>query len=208
MNLNPRKLINPVGRKAKRYQEIITLLDLKPTDRILNVGSGKGYTFETFNKENPIIGIDIFKPENNTIKQKNFTYQQRTTDTLPYKDKEFDAVVCIGVLEHVQPEDAFIKTCQEIQRVGKKYLVLIPDKWTIIEPHYSFPFFHLLPVSIQKKIQEIFNLRYIEDGQNENEYEQIRYLSRKQWKELFPNAQTKVYWHIGPLIKNFIIWGK
>ena len=170
MNLNPRKLINPVNRKAKRYQEIVKLLDLKPTDRILNVGSGKGYTFEAFNKENPIIGTDVFPPEQNIIKQENFSYQQRATDILPFKDKEFDAVVCIGVLEHVQPENTFIKTCQEIQRVGKKYLVLIPDKWTIIEPHYSFPFFHLLPISIQKKIQEIFNLRYIEEGQNGNEY--------------------------------------
>jgi len=109
-------------------------------------------------------------------------------------------------LEHIQPEDSFLKTCEEIQRVGKKYLVVVPNMGTIIEPHYGFPFFHLLDENSQKALQKEFKLKYVEENQDENEYEEIRYLKKKEWQKLFPEAKIKVYMHIGPLVTNLIIW--
>ena len=205
--MNIRSFYNPIKRKKKRYEEIVHLLNLQPHEKILNIGSGKGYTFEEFNKVNPIIGMDVFPEEENIIKQPNFKYIQRTDDVLPFQDKSVDVVVSIGVLEHIQPEDAFLTTCEEIQRVGKKYLVVVPNMGTIIEPHYGFPFFHLLDENSQKALQKEFKLKYVEDNQQENLYEEIRYLRKKEWQKLFPKAQIKTYMHIGPLVTNLIIWG-
>jgi cyclopropane fatty-acyl-phospholipid synthase-like methyltransferase len=204
--MNVRRIYNPVQRKRKRYEEIVHLLNLKPHEKILNIGSGKGYTFEAFNETNPITGMDIFPKEENVISQKNFKYIQRKNDPLPFKDKEFDVVVSIGVLEHIQPEESFLKTCEEIQRVGKKFLVIVPSITTILEPHYGFPFFHLLPLKGQKFLQKNFNLKYIEENQQESDYEYIRYLRKKEWKKLFPSSKIKTYMHIGPLVTNLFIW--
>lgn len=181
-------------------------MNLQDTDKILNLGSGKGYTFEEFNKVNEIVGVDIFPEDGNTIKQGNFKYLQRKEDLLPFEDGEFDVVVSIGVLEHIQPEESFEKTCEEIQRVGKKFLIIVPSLSTIIEPHYGFPFFQHLPVKTQKFLQRKLNLKYIEEEQKASEYEYIRYFSKKEWKRYFPNAKIKTYMHIGPLVTNLIIW--
>ncbi len=203
--MNIRSFYNPVKRKKKRYEEIVRLLDLKPHEKVLNIGSGKGYTFEAFNKVNPILGMDIFLESENEIVQKNFKYTQRTEDILPFADKSVDAVVSIGVLEHILPEDSFLKTCEEIQRVGKKYFVIVPSITTIIEPHYGFPFFHLLDRESQKALQKEFKLKYTEEHQ-EDDFEKIRYLKKKEWQKLFPSANIKTYMHIGPLVTNLFIW--
>jgi cyclopropane fatty-acyl-phospholipid synthase-like methyltransferase len=204
--MNIRSFYNPIKRKKKRYEKIVNLLDLKPNEKILNIGSGKGYTFEAFNTENSIVGMDIFPKSENTINQKNFEYIERTDDMLPFEDNSFDAVISIGVLEHIQPETSFLKTCEEIQRVGKKYLIVVPNITTIIEPHYGFPFFHLLSKKKQEALQKKYNLKYIEENQKESDYEEIRYLKKKEWKKLFPSAKIKTHMHIGPLVTNLFIW--
>jgi ubiquinone/menaquinone biosynthesis C-methylase UbiE len=204
--MNIRSFYNPIKRKKKRYEKIVNLLDLKPNEKILNIGSGKGYTFEAFNTENSIVGMDIFPKSENTINQKNFEYIERTDDMLPFEDNSFDAVISIGVLEHIQPETSFLKTCEEIQRVGKKYLIVVPNITTIIEPHYGFPFFHLLRKKRQEALQKKYNLKYIEENQKESDYEEIRYLKKKEWKRLFPSAKIKTHMHIGPLVTNLFIW--
>jgi len=75
--MNIRSFYNPVKRKKKRYKKIVKLLNLQPHEKVLNIGSGKGYTFEEFNKENPIIGMDVFPENENSIRQANFKYIQR-----------------------------------------------------------------------------------------------------------------------------------
>jgi ubiquinone/menaquinone biosynthesis C-methylase UbiE len=204
--MNLRSLYNPIGRKKKRYKKILQLLEINEADRILNLGSGKGYTFEEFNKKNPIIGMDIFSAEENEIKQKNFQYIQRTDDKLPFKDNDFDAVVSIGVLEHIQPESSFYKTCTEIQRVGKSYVIIVPSFMTLIEPHYSFPFFQHFSENIQKKLNTFFRLKYAEEGQDGGNFEKIRYLKKRDWQKLFPDSRIQTHMHIGPFITNYIIW--
>ncbi|HRI05631.1 MAG TPA: methyltransferase domain-containing protein [Candidatus Dojkabacteria bacterium] len=205
MNLHPRNFYNPVKQKQRRYDKIVELLQLKPTDRVLNVGCGEGLTFEHFNKVNPIVGVDLF--EKSKIEQDNFTYQQIKGDgTLPFKDQEFDAVVCIGVLEHVKPFEALQKTCAEIERVGKKFLILVPDYNTIIEPHYAFPFFQHLPIKIQEWLHGVLNLRLELDKRKDNPYEEINYYPTKKWLSLFKQGNALIHKHIGPFITNLIIW--
>jgi SAM-dependent methyltransferase len=205
--INPREIVNPVGRKRKRYDRIVELLDLKPNETILNIGCGQGFTFENFNKENPITGIDLFPKSK--IHQKNFKYIQRKADKLPFKDNQFDAVVCIGVLEHIHPYETLKTTCDEIQRVGKKFLMLVPNYWTLVEPHYSFPLFQLLPVNTQRKLTETFGLKMPNDEIGKRDryiYEELNYYKRKDWLKFFPGAESEIYFHIGLLITNLIVY--
>ncbi len=206
--MNLRSFYNPIQRKKKRYEKIVQILGIKDSDRVLNLGSGKGYTFEIFNKKNDILGMDIFPKEENLIKQDNFKYLERENDVLPFKDNEFDVVVSIGVLEHVFPESSFKKTCEEIQRVGKRFAVVVPSYWTLIEPHYSFPFFQHFSLKNQRRLNDFFKLKYVEEKQEVCDFEEIRYLKKRDWKKLFPNSNIISYKHIPFFVSNYIIWKK
>lgn len=90
---------------------------------------------------------------------------------LPFKDKEFEHVLCSHTIEHVENPDAFYK---ELQRVGKNVVIVIPplyDLWAI--PNFfqhrwifcSFKKVHInkLPKKIRlpfaKTLQTIFRQR-------------------------------------------------
>ena len=44
--------------RESRYALFIELCDVKPDDRILDVGAGRGGALERFNKTNPIVAVD------------------------------------------------------------------------------------------------------------------------------------------------------
>src|SRR5258708_29879639 len=111
-SMNVRGLINPSSQRQRRYQTIASLLKLGPNETVLSVGCGEGNSFEAFNTTNPICGLDIFEESPITLSDR-FTYVHRTGDDFPFSDRQFDAVVCIGVLEHIFPTSTLIKTAAE-----------------------------------------------------------------------------------------------
>ena len=183
------------------------LVGLKPAHRILDVGSGNGLSFEIFNKENEITGLDL--DAKTSIKRNKFKYVQGDgSDMHMFKNKEFDLVVCVGVFEHVHPYEKMRNMAEEIRRIGKGYVILIPHFWTIIEPHYQVPFWQLYPRSLKMFLTKHFNLgNYYKN--EKGEYEVLNYFRKSGWEKLFPDGEVFSYNHIGPgIIKNFIVFRK
>ncbi|MDA2936460.1 class I SAM-dependent methyltransferase [Patescibacteria group bacterium AH-259-L05] len=54
---------------------------------------------------------------------------------LPFKDKQFDSVLCSHTMEHANNPKAFFK---ELQRVGKDITIVIPPLWDIGAALYFF----------------------------------------------------------------------
>lgn len=108
------------------------------------------------------INADIFKHED----VPNFICIESIYH-LPFKDKEFDRVLCSHTLEHVEDPALFYK---ELTRVGREVTVVIPPLWDIgavfnifehqwiflsfNKEHTSLPRYVRLPISafIQKKL--------------------------------------------------------
>jgi ubiquinone/menaquinone biosynthesis C-methylase UbiE len=123
---------------------------------ILDIGCGYGWCELNFISRGAkkVTGIEIsdedLKTAVNNIKNKNIIFKVGSAINLPFKDHEFDTVVCWEVIEHI-PKDTENKMFKEVYRVlkpkGSFYLstpyknffsnIFDPAWWLIGHRHYS-----------------------------------------------------------------------
>ena len=116
------KLRNPRDRES---------LHIKKTDRVLEVGGGHN----PHPRSNTVVDkfIDTNYHRSGNIKVlKHQTFMQADGENLPFKDKEFDYVICCQVLEHVENPEKFLA---EQFRVAKRGFMETPS----LLGEYLFP---------------------------------------------------------------------
>jgi hypothetical protein len=105
---------------------------------------------------------------------------------LPFRDAAFPVLFCNSVLEHVGPWEDQQQAANEIQRVGKRYFVQVPDRHTPIEPHYLLPFFQYLSEPWQRAVHRWFPISSVpRDG-----FYRVWLLTANQLRRLFPDARV------------------
>ena len=159
--------------------------------KILEVGCGSGKDFISFYDQNDQIeftGVDL---DDYGINQKNFKFLKLDAESLPFKDKEFDLVISLGLLEHIVPIEKLSKIIKEIDRVGKSYVMVVPAVNTILEPHTKGIFWQLKDHNKKKKYK----------------HAPLNYFSDDVWPnfEGFAGAKVKRFWHIPFLVCDLII---
>lgn len=126
-----------------------------------------------------------------------------------FQDKEFDVVFSNSVIEHVGNYEQQQQMASEVLRVGKKYFVQTPNFYFPIEPHFLFPFFQFLPVSLRVLLLKNFDLGWIKKIPDEQECQEmvtgIQLLDKKRFVSLFPNANIYEEKFLG-LTKSFIAY--
>jgi SAM-dependent methyltransferase len=113
------------GAIAKHY-------GLKESDKILDLGCGKGFLLYEFTQLVPgvdVAGVDISRYAIENCKEEVRPYLQvgNATD-LPYANHSFDFVVSITTLHNLFNYD-LRKALQEIQRVGKKHKYIVVESY-------------------------------------------------------------------------------
>ncbi|MEP7277762.1 MAG: methyltransferase domain-containing protein [Bacteroidota bacterium] len=106
-------------------------LHIKTSDRVLEVGGGHN----PHPRSNVVVDkyTDTNYHRSGDIKVlKNQTFLQADGEQLPFKDKEFDYVICCQVLEHVENPDKFLA---EQFRVAKRGFMETPS----LLGEYFFP---------------------------------------------------------------------
>jgi len=135
-----------------RVYFIVKELDVKPKDKILECGCGRGFHLNILRELSraTLYGIDINRKHLQIAKKqlakKDVKIKYASVYALPFKDKFFDKVLLSEVLEHLEDED---KALQEIRRVlkpGGRLIITVPNE--------SYPF---LWDPINKTLEKVFN---------------------------------------------------
>ena len=94
--------------------------------QILDCGCGKGEPMRFINRDKRFytVGVDIFEPYLKTCKMLNIHNEYILCDVckLPFKDKSFDAVICLEVIEHLSEIEGNI-LIKEVERVASKQII-------------------------------------------------------------------------------------
>ena len=117
------------GRWKSVAEELIKIYNLKSGSKLLDIGCGKGYLLYELKLLIPdlnITGIDTsnYALENAKEEVKPFIFNHQAGVKLPFKNKEFDLVISLGVFHNLKfPELKIALT--EMERIGERgYLML------------------------------------------------------------------------------------
>ncbi len=120
------------GRWEKVARAMVEQYGLKPGDKILDVGCGKGFLLYDFTKVLPgieVYGLDISQYAIENAKEEvRDRLQVGNAKQLPFPDKHFDLVISITTLHNLHNYD-LDPALREIERVGKK------DKYICVESY-------------------------------------------------------------------------
>jgi 2-polyprenyl-3-methyl-5-hydroxy-6-metoxy-1,4-benzoquinol methylase len=167
-----------------RYRVFIELCAVEPREMILDVGAGRGSGLERFNRENPIVAVDIDPQVRDWLDAPNVTLQFGDALDLPFSEGEFPVAFSNSVIEHI-PKDKQQQFAAEIRRVSSRYFVQTPNRWFPIEPHYQLPLFQFLPERVQRALNARFTIGWVAKGH----WSEINLLSAGELKRLFPDAE-------------------
>lgn len=160
--------------------------------KILDIG-GTQLFWENCNYHNKnevrIIILNLFKEK---VKYPNFkSIAGDACDLSSFNDNEFDVVFSNSVIEHLFKKGNQFKMASEVMRVGKYHFIQTPNLYFPIEPHFLFPLFQFLPLKIKifllTKTTLIRGIKRDKEAA-EKKVNEIRLLSKKQLKELFPHS--------------------
>ena len=182
--------------KKRRFNKIMEKIDM-PKDRplkVLEVGCANGMDFIRFtnDKDFDISAVDLNYYE---FERKDVKFYQADAAKLPFADKEFDVVVSIGLLEHIEPMEKLCEVIAEFDRVGKHQVSVVPSVSTFIEPHCAgFRF----PLRLHKKMF----------SEQEGMPLHLNFFSEHTWTKFsgFWGCQVGKFYYMPPIIKNTIIY--
>ncbi|MDH4262080.1 MAG: class I SAM-dependent methyltransferase [Spirochaetia bacterium] len=111
---------------------------------VLDIACGRAYLCDKLSKDYTVTGADFVIDSSVKKKYPQIKFYDADITRLPFKNKQFDTVICAHTLEHVRDIHQAVR---ELRRVTKKRLIIIipmqrPYKYTF-DPHvHFFPYRH------------------------------------------------------------------
>jgi hypothetical protein len=196
------------GSRSRRAQLFERVFPKSDYASIVDLGGGKGTHFHNHYPSKKCVHIADYNAPDLAQAAAKFGYTPHLvdgTETLPFKDNEFDIVFCSSVIEHVTgpKQDAVdlfkadgaafaanawnyqMKFAKEIRRIGRGYFVQTPCRSFPVEVHSWIPMLGYLPSHLQWKVIKIFNRFW----PRKNDEADWSLLAATQMQELFPDAE-------------------
>jgi SAM-dependent methyltransferase len=148
----------PGEKRRFEYQERYVKFDIKPTDRVLDIGSGN----EPFPYATCLVDrfLDPTPHREGAIYRGGKPLVSADIHNLPFADQSFDFVYCAHILEHV---DDPVKACAELMRVARRGYLETPTmsedilflwgkerhKWHVVSINRTLCFFEYSPRQLE-----------------------------------------------------------
>lgn len=179
--------------RRKRFSLFKRLLSrLEGRIRILDIGGTQSYWEQMGFPSTDEVCITVLNITKPTGSIPGFTNTVGDARDIQFDNMGFDVVFSNSVLEHVGDYEDQRRMAEEVKRVGKRYFIQTPNKYFPIEPHFLFPFFQFLPLSVRVWMVRQFNMgwyRRISDYKEARELvESVRLLKKGELIALFPDA--------------------
>ena len=197
--------------RRKRFAFFQSLLSQLPRPvHILDIGGTENY-WKTMglNAEDQVY-ITLLNLTSDNVILPHVTSIVGDARNIKAEDDGFDIVFSNSVIEHVGDYEDQLQMANEVRRVGKRFFVQTPNKYFPLEPHFLFPFFQFLPISIRVWLLQNFNLGWFartpDKGKAKEIVESIRLLGKREFSALFPNAaiyEEKIF----GMTKSFVAYG-
>ena len=123
-----RWLLNPLRHLICPAWLIVRRLQLKPTDRVLEIGSGPGYFSPSIARRLPAGRLTLFDVQRGMLElaarrleergQRNFECCEGDAASLPFEDGAFDVVVMVAVLGEVADRRAAVREVARVLKPG------------------------------------------------------------------------------------------
>lgn len=193
-NRNPLSLASRLRNRRFDLCRDMILRIPKPV-RVLDVGGGENEWRLMGFGGHPDIQITLLNIEPMPSSFPNIRSVIGDARSMPqFRDGEFDFIFCNSVIEHVGGDEDIRRMAAEIRRVGKSYYVQTPNRYFPIEPHFLFPMFQFLPVSLRATLVQNFKLGWSskmpDRAAAEREVRSVNLLTGRQMSALFPDART------------------
>jgi len=126
-----------------RANRILSLLDAKKDEKILDAGCGFGlYSLALANNGVNVVGVDIDEKQLSTAKEwagklslPNAQFEAVNICKLPYKDESFDKVLCVDVIEHILDDNLAISQLARVLKVNGTLALTTPTP-TMSQTHF------------------------------------------------------------------------
>lgn len=120
------------GRWAPVAQAIVDYYSIKPGDKILDIGCGKGFQLFEFTQVCPgvdVTGIDVSGYAIQNAKEELADkLHVGNANNLPFEDNSFDVVISINTMHNLHVYD-LDKALREMERVGKKHKYICVESY-------------------------------------------------------------------------------
>ena len=161
------------------------------TSLILDIG-GTAYNWQFLSSRPRVVLLNCDESLARLNYPSNLTFQVGDARMLTYPDNAFDLVFSNSVIEHVGAWEDQVRFAREACRVGRSLWIQTPAREFFVEPHLLTPFFHWLPVWLQRR-----TIRYLSVWgwiarptveQAERFLLETRLLSKAEFASLFPDC--------------------
>ncbi len=198
--------------RRRRFELFLSLLKrIEGHVEILDIGGTQQFWDLMLGDDPATIRVTLLNIEHQTVSSSRFLSAVGDARFIPqFASGSFDIVFSNSVIEHVGDYAAQRRMADEIQRVGKRYFVQTPNRRFPLEPHFLFPWFQYLPVSLRAWMVNRFDVgwyrRISDPAAARAEVESIQLLTRRRFSSLFPGARIHEE-KIAGLTKSFVAIG-
>jgi ubiquinone/menaquinone biosynthesis C-methylase UbiE len=119
-------------------ERLMSLLQARPAERILDIGGGTGRVSQTFGDDYVVVVCDPSWGMLREARQKQMIACCALAEHLPFADGAFDRIVMVDTFHHLHDQHAAAKETLRVLRPGGRLVVEEPDirrwavKWTAL----------------------------------------------------------------------------